>query len=208
MPWRALLPISPAELSIDKTLRCGQSFRWVRTAADTYSCALAGRLISLRQDSRGLYYRAVRPSSTAPSSSTIPSSAAAQPVPTGPQASQQQPQPPQPPLTPLSSTPAADDTKEEEEEEEGGGEEPALLVGPGRDETAAEAADTEAFLRHYLNLGPHLEGLYGAWAAADANFARRAPRFAGIRVLRQDAWEALVGFICSSNNIIARISQM
>ena len=32
--------------------------------------------------------------------------------------------------------------------------------------------------------------------------------FAGVRILRQDAWEALVGFICSSNNNIARISQM
>ena len=29
-----------------------------------------------------------------------------------------------------------------------------------------------------------------------------------MRILRQDAWEALVGFICSSNNNIARISQM
>lgn len=32
--------------------------------------------------------------------------------------------------------------------------------------------------------------------------------FTGVRILRQDAWEALVGFICSSNNNIARISQM
>jgi N-glycosylase/DNA lyase len=29
-----------------------------------------------------------------------------------------------------------------------------------------------------------------------------------VRILRQDPWEALVGFICSSNNNIARISQM
>jgi N-glycosylase/DNA lyase len=29
-----------------------------------------------------------------------------------------------------------------------------------------------------------------------------------VRILQQDAWEALVGFICSSNNNISRISQM
>jgi len=29
-----------------------------------------------------------------------------------------------------------------------------------------------------------------------------------VRILKQDAWEALVGFICSSNNNISRISQM
>ena len=81
-------------------------------------------------------------------------------------------------------------------------------VTGGQIETDAEAAETEAFLRHYLNLGPNLGELYENWSAADANFKKRAPRFTGIRILRQDAWEALVGFICSSNNNIARISQM
>ena len=42
----------------------------------------------------------------------------------------------------------------------------------------------------------------------DKNFRKKAPRFTGIRILKQNAWEALVGFICSSNNNIARISQM
>jgi N-glycosylase/DNA lyase len=40
------------------------------------------------------------------------------------------------------------------------------------------------------------------------NFKKRAPKFTGIRILRQDAWEALIGFICSSNNNISRISGM
>jgi len=42
----------------------------------------------------------------------------------------------------------------------------------------------------------------------DLNFKKRAPKFTGVRILKQDAWEALVGFICSSNNNIIRISQM
>ncbi|KAL9602887.1 MAG: hypothetical protein Q9179_002396 [Wetmoreana sp. 5 TL-2023] len=68
--------------------------------------------------------------------------------------------------------------------------------------------DTEALVRHYLNLGPNLTDLYEQWSKADANFKKKAARFAGVRVLKQDAWEALVGFICSSNNNIIRISQM
>ena len=68
--------------------------------------------------------------------------------------------------------------------------------------------DTEALVHHYLNLSPNLTDLYEQWSVADANFKRKAPKFAGLRILKQDAWEALVGFICSSNNNIIRISQM
>lgn len=68
--------------------------------------------------------------------------------------------------------------------------------------------DTLAFINHYFNLTPNLSQLYEQWAASDANFKRRAPKFTGIRILRQDAWEALIGFICSSNNNISRISGM
>ena len=68
--------------------------------------------------------------------------------------------------------------------------------------------DMKAFLLHYLNLEPNLTDLYEQWSSADKNFEKKAPKFTGIRILRQDAWEALVGFICSSNNNIIRISQM
>lgn len=71
-----------------------------------------------------------------------------------------------------------------------------------------EEDNTEALVHHYLNLSPNLTELYEQWSEADANFKKKAARFAGVRVLRQDAWEALVGFICSSNNNIIRISQM
>ncbi|KAJ9657077.1 8-oxoguanine glycosylase ogg1 [Neophaeococcomyces mojaviensis] len=68
--------------------------------------------------------------------------------------------------------------------------------------------DSKELLRHYLNLTPNLEDLYRQWSESDRNFQKKAPRFTGVRILRQDAWEALVGFICSSNNNIIRISQM
>ena len=68
--------------------------------------------------------------------------------------------------------------------------------------------DTEELVRRYLNLGPDLTALYEQWSSADSNFKKKAPKFAGVRILKQDAWEALIGFICSSNNNISRISQM
>lgn len=70
------------------------------------------------------------------------------------------------------------------------------------------ADDTEALLKNYFNLHHDLAELYKQWADADQNFRKRAPKFTGVRMLNQDAWEALVGFICSSNNNISRISQM
>ena len=63
-------------------------------------------------------------------------------------------------------------------------------------------------LKHYLNLSSNLTDLYEQWSSQDPNFKKKASQFTGIRILRQDPWEALVSFICSSNNNIARISQM
>jgi len=71
-----------------------------------------------------------------------------------------------------------------------------------------EADDSKELLQHYLNLGPNLAQLYKQWSQNDKNFQKKAPKFTGVRILRQDAWETLIGFICSSNNNIIRISQM
>lgn len=68
--------------------------------------------------------------------------------------------------------------------------------------------NTEALLRHYFNLDLDLGSLYKQWSKADPNFRKKAPTFTGVRILNQDAWEALIAFICSSNNNISRISQM
>jgi N-glycosylase/DNA lyase len=165
------LPVSLAELCIDTTLRCGQSFRWKKLQNNEWyfqeptpiycqvltisrSCALHGRIISLKQDSTHLHYRTIRPSNGYPIS---------------------------PPSSAKSSK----------------------LGTPSEEED-----DTESLLRHYLNLAPDLTALYEYWSSVDSNFKKRAPKFTGVRILKQDAWEALVGFICSSNNNIVRISQM
>ncbi|KAG6014659.1 hypothetical protein E4U43_006302 [Claviceps pusilla] len=67
---------------------------------------------------------------------------------------------------------------------------------------------TEELLRRYFSLHLNLSALYDQWSEADANFKKKAPEFTGVRILSQDAWEALICFICSSNNNISRISQM
>ncbi|KAJ4288052.1 8-oxoguanine glycosylase ogg1 [Kalmusia sp. IMI 367209] len=146
------LPIALTELCINTTLRCGQSFRWRKSAEDEWSMALHGRILSFRQDATHLHYRAIHPSAL--------------------------------PTPPPSNAPS---------------------VAPS---VASDEDDTLALVQHYLNLEPNLAHLYEQWASADANFKKRAPKFTGIRILRQDPWEALIGFICSSNNNISRISGM
>ncbi|KIX05818.1 uncharacterized protein Z518_03790 [Rhinocladiella mackenziei CBS 650.93] len=84
---------------------------------------------------------------------------------------------------------------------------PPSSIPPTVDEDD-DGDDTGNLIQHYLNLEPNLETLYAQWSSADPNFKKKAPKFTGVRILRQDAWEALVGFICSSNNNIIRISQM
>lgn len=70
--------------------------------------------------------------------------------------------------------------------------------------------DTPSLLHAYFNLTHSLAALYAVWAAADPHFRRvtLSGDFDGVRILAQDPWEALVCFICSSNNNIARIAQM
>lgn len=174
MDWKKL-PMSLTELCIDTTLRCGQSFRyrhqrastsshdhitidllhrWRQDADKVWSCALHGRILSLRQDSEHLHYRAIYPS-----------------------------------IPPITSAPSSEPSQVA----------PSI---PRNDE------GTLALIKHYFNLEHNLTQLYEEWASADTNFKKKAPKFTGVRILRQDAWEALVGFICSSNNNIQRISQM
>ncbi|KAK6841834.1 hypothetical protein PG987_002694 [Apiospora arundinis] len=68
--------------------------------------------------------------------------------------------------------------------------------------------DTEQLLKHYFSLKHNAAELYELWSQNDLNFKKKAPQFTGIRIMSQDSWECLIGFICSSNNNISRISQM
>ncbi|KAK2590348.1 8-oxoguanine glycosylase ogg1 [Conoideocrella luteorostrata] len=57
--------------------------------------------------------------------------------------------------------------------------------------------DTEALLRRYFSLHLNLGALYEHWSEADSNFQKKAPEFTGVRILSQDAWEALVHKLCN-----------
>ncbi|CAE6500251.1 unnamed protein product [Rhizoctonia solani] len=67
---------------------------------------------------------------------------------------------------------------------------------------------TLLWLKDYFQLDIDLEALYADWGKRDPIFQKVAPRFVGIRILRQDPWENLVSFICSQNNHISRITSM
>ncbi|KAL4974234.1 8-oxoguanine DNA glycosylase [Aspergillus desertorum] len=81
-------------------------------------------------------------------------------------------------------------------------------LGPCNGSESESEDVTLAIIKHYFNLNSNLTALYAQWSSSDPNFRKKASQFKGIRILRQDAWEALISFICSSNNNIARISQM
>ncbi|EGN93300.1 hypothetical protein SERLA73DRAFT_189864 [Serpula lacrymans var. lacrymans S7.3] len=73
---------------------------------------------------------------------------------------------------------------------------------------AVKETETLAWLRDYFQLEVDLVELYDQWSARDAVFDNLRSRFSGIRMLRQDPWENLISFICSSNNNISRITKM
>ncbi|KAG2235965.1 hypothetical protein INT48_004295 [Thamnidium elegans] len=77
----------------------------------------------------------------------------------------------------------------------------------GYDKELQPEAITE--IKDYFQLNRvSLADCYQKWSKVDPNFSKKAIYFQGIRILRQDPWENLISFICSSNNNINRISQM
>ncbi|KRY60696.1 Spectrin alpha chain [Trichinella britovi] len=63
-------------------------------------------------------------------------------------------------------------------------------------------------LRDYFQLGTPIADMHSHWSAMDPRFAEAHRRHPGVRVLRQDPFECLIAFICSSNNNIPRITSM
>lgn len=76
------------------------------------------------------------------------------------------------------------------------------------EQTASLESQTLPWIKDYFQLDVDLSQLYDQWATADPVFRRFRHRFPGVRILRQDPWENLISFICSSNNNISRITSM
>ncbi|EMG47606.1 Ogg1 N-glycosylase/DNA lyase [Candida maltosa Xu316] len=75
--------------------------------------------------------------------------------------------------------------------------------------------ETLEFINDYFALSIKLESLYTHWKIQHADYQSKKNQqkspfdlFTGIRILRQDPWECLISFICSSNNNVKRISKM
>ena len=63
----------------------------------------------------------------------------------------------------------------------------------------------EPLVRDYLRLLDDLEAIYGSMGLDD-HISSAISRYRGMRVLRQDPWECLISFTCSSNSNTSRIS--
>ncbi|KAL4246100.1 type-1 OGG1 family protein [Abortiporus biennis] len=76
------------------------------------------------------------------------------------------------------------------------------------EEEEQRETETLSWIRDYFQLDIDLQSLYEQWAKSDPVFHNLKDRFQGVRILRQDPFECLLSFICSSNNNITRITKM
>lgn len=74
--------------------------------------------------------------------------------------------------------------------------------------TSTPSSGDRDALEDYFRLSVSCTDLYREWGLADCNFRSKVVGVEGLRLLRQDPVEALVAFICSSNNNVPRISTM
>lgn len=77
----------------------------------------------------------------------------------------------------------------------------------GNDNKAKEH-DYETLLKDYFHLDLNIEKYYTQWSLADPYFEEASKQFYGVRILNQDLTENIFSFICSSNNNIARCSNL
>ncbi len=83
---------------------------------------------------------------------------------------------------------------------------PSSSGRPGKVDVTVEGSGTEMFWRNYLDLDPDYGEMSGILMRGEPEIMPVACRAGqGIRILRQDFWEATLDFIISQNNNIPRI---
>lgn len=68
--------------------------------------------------------------------------------------------------------------------------------------------DDWQWLRDYLQMDLDLQAIYKGFPSDDPHLAAARESCSGLRLLKQDPWETLAGFICSSNKRIVQIEQI
>ena len=66
---------------------------------------------------------------------------------------------------------------------------------------------TRHLLHNYFRLDDDIEDIYRN-VSRDGNIKALVEQYWGLRLLRQEPWECLVAYLCSSNNSISRIGQI
>ncbi|XP_078687306.1 N-glycosylase/DNA lyase-like isoform X1 [Branchiostoma floridae x Branchiostoma belcheri] len=199
--WRSF-SCSRAELQLDLTLACGQSFRWVKSGVMTG--VLAGRVWKLSQTDTHILYQVI-------------GHVQEQTLTSRPGRKNQK----RKSSTPIETNNATVKKKIKSEENALDTKEQVKMMTSNTEGTKIKAEDVEEvtvkteaglteedILRDYFQLDVKLTDLYEQWCQADPHFKQVSPNFTGIRMLRQDPVENLFSFICSSNNHISRISGM
>ena len=84
------------------------------------------------------------------------------------------------------------------------------LTSDGKTITArvARPISNWQWMRDYLQLDLDIQTIYDGFPADDPHLAAARRTCLGLRLLQQDPWETLAGFICSSNKQIVQIEQI
>uniref|UniRef100_A0A3Q3XQN2 N-glycosylase/DNA lyase n=1 Tax=Mola mola TaxID=94237 RepID=A0A3Q3XQN2_MOLML len=176
--WRSL-PCTKAELRLDLTLACGQSFRWRETAEGHWTGVMGGRIWTLTQTEDSLWYHIYKnkESSLEDGSDRMRRTGVSVQIESKPE-------------NRIKGAPKKDD------------EEPLAVT------SVQDTEEEKEMLRDYFQLNVKLQDLYREWGDTDPHFRHIAHIFTGVRMLRQDPTECLFSFICTSNNHISRIQGM
>ncbi|KAL4218951.1 8-oxoguanine glycosylase ogg1 [Mactra antiquata] len=208
--WRSF-PCKIAELRLDRTLACGQSFRWKEHSPGIWTGVIGCAVWQFKQTDSHLWYRVHKDvghskitniKMEADSNGVIENKT---PVKSVKRKSGKR----------HGGTQNVETVKIKEELTCGIKEEVTSDIKTTndrldsvKDKFSNSSNDDERVLIDYFQLHVQLEDLYKEWAKVDKHFETISKDFSGIRMLRQNPVECLFSFICSSNNHISRISSM